>query len=235
MDLSELLKQYEQLNSYNLHVDGYEEWRPLAGKVFQVIDDNNLLIREDAKYLHQLGDLVHLRNYPYAVIDGEIVFTVARKGARYRYTSVLGASKTIASLDYGEASEADLLASSDRRKAFEERKRRELYDRLDQQTRADEEAAIKAQEAADAKLKELISLRERQREQKEKEVEEKVIAFLIRQAGNGVGYAQLDLGVRYLKGDGVEVDKKLAKHYLELAKGNGEDKADAYLKQLESQ
>jgi len=60
----------------------------------------------------------------------------------------------------------------------------------------------------------------------------KVIAYQHQQASNGYPSFQLELGKRYLRGDGVETNLALARHWLQAACTNGESQASNLLAQI---
>ena len=78
------------------------------------------------------------------------------------------------------------------------------------------EAEAKATEAA--QLKDL-------KERPARERAAKLIAYQLAQASNGLPSFQLEIGRRYLRGDGVPVDAVLARHWLQSAATNGETEA----------
>ena len=55
--------------------------------------------------------------------------------------------------------------------------------------------------------------------------EQRVVKWQKEQADKGSAYAQSTLGRRYLKGDGVPKDRKLAVEYLEKAAAQGDGDA----------
>ncbi|MBI4661190.1 MAG: SEL1-like repeat protein [Verrucomicrobia bacterium] len=65
------------------------------------------------------------------------------------------------------------------------------------------------------------------------EVARKTLEFHIKRANEGAAYAQYALGVRYLKGDGVEKDLAMAKKWLVAAAENGDKPALRKLAELE--
>lgn len=56
-------------------------------------------------------------------------------------------------------------------------------------------------------------------------LEDRIVSFQRQNAISGNRTAQYDLGMRYLKGDGVTKDKAQAKHWLELSAKNGNGRA----------
>jgi TPR repeat protein len=63
--------------------------------------------------------------------------------------------------------------------------------------------------------------------------EERIINFQRQNAVSGNPSAQYDLGMRYLKGDGVEQDDKQAMEWLKLAAGSGNSRAEKHLEALQ--
>ncbi|HWN95658.1 MAG TPA: SEL1-like repeat protein, partial [Methylomirabilota bacterium] len=70
---------------------------------------------------------------------------------------------------------------------------------------------------------------------REKMLVPNVISSQLRSASNGLPYAQLELGKRYLRGDGVETNLTLARHWLTAACTNGESQASNLLRQINFQ
>jgi TPR repeat protein len=64
------------------------------------------------------------------------------------------------------------------------------------------------------------------------QVEDRVVTFQRQSALSGNRTAQYDLGMRYLRGDGVEQDNAQAEHWLKLAAAQGESRAARALAQL---
>jgi TPR repeat protein len=51
--------------------------------------------------------------------------------------------------------------------------------------------------------------------------EAKIASFQLQQASNGIGYAQYEIGLRYLNGNGVETNIGLARYWLTKSMSNG--------------
>lgn len=66
-------------------------------------------------------------------------------------------------------------------------------------------------------------------------LEDRIINFQRQNAISGNRSAQYDLGMRYLKGDGLEQDLKEARHWLQLAAKNGHTRAKKQLAQLDEE
>ncbi len=62
----------------------------------------------------------------------------------------------------------------------------------------------------------------------------RVVAYQQQQASNGAASFQLELGKRYMRGDGVETNLTIALHWLQAACTNGESQASNLLQQLKS-
>jgi len=69
--------------------------------------------------------------------------------------------------------------------------------------------------------------------QRAKELE-RVIAFQRQQAAAGKASSQYDLGLRYLKGDGVTQDAEAARKWLSAAADRGHEEARQKLRQLDA-
>ena len=61
-----------------------------------------------------------------------------------------------------------------------------------------------------------------------------IVVYQLKQASNGYPSFQLELGKRYMRGDGVETNLALALHWLQAACTNGESQASNLLMQLKS-
>jgi len=72
--------------------------------------------------------------------------------------------------------------------------------------------------------------KERIRQSNEKTA--RVVTYQQQQAEKGMPSFQLELGRRYLRGDGVETNLALARHWLHAASTNGESQATNLLKQI---
>jgi TPR repeat protein len=70
-------------------------------------------------------------------------------------------------------------------------------------------------------------------ERSDDDVARRTLEFQRKRAEAGASYAQFDLGVRYLKGDGVEKNMTTARGWLERAAGNGHTQARKRLQELE--
>ncbi len=84
--------------------------------------------------------------------------------------------------------------------------------------RESERTMAETRAAEEAKKKEL-------RERPARERLAKVIAYQLTQASNGLPSFQLEIGKRYLRGDGVPMDAALARHWLQSAATNTEAEA----------
>ena len=60
----------------------------------------------------------------------------------------------------------------------------------------------------------------------------RIVAFQLQQASNGSPSFQIELGKRYMRGDGVETNLALARHWLQAACTNGESQASNLLAQI---
>ncbi len=65
-----------------------------------------------------------------------------------------------------------------------------------------------------------------------KDTEDKRLAYQKKKAEEGADYAQYDLGIRYLNGDGVEKNVETGKQWLEKAAKNGHSGAKKKLEEL---
>jgi len=65
-----------------------------------------------------------------------------------------------------------------------------------------------------------------------KDTDDKRLAYQKKKAEEGADYAQYDLGIRYLNGDGVEKNAETGKQWLEKAAKNGHSGAKKKLEEL---
>jgi hypothetical protein len=82
-------------------------------------------------------------------------------------------------------------------------------------------AIVKTHRLSDAEIK-----------AKKEETTQKIVEWQKKEAATGSAISQYDLGVRYLKGDGLEKDEQLALHWLKVAATNGNDQAVKLLSDL---
>jgi hypothetical protein len=74
----------------------------------------------------------------------------------------------------------------------------------------------------------------REQDKKSNETRSRVVAYQTEQANKGLPSFQFELGKRYLKGDGVEVNTNLAIHWLKAACTNGESQASNLLNKIQA-
>jgi hypothetical protein len=77
-----------------------------------------------------------------------------------------------------------------------------------------------------------IKWNEREQAKKRERETLRILSYQHQQASNGYASFQLELGRRYLRGDGVETNLTLARHWLQSACTNGEPQATNLLQQL---
>ncbi len=88
------------------------------------------------------------------------------------------------------------------------------------------EATVKSLNPAWIKWAENERAKQKQREA------ERILAYQLQRASNGYPSFQLELGKKYLRGDGVETNLALARHWLQAACTNGESQASNLLRQI---
>jgi TPR repeat protein len=90
-------------------------------------------------------------------------------------------------------------------------------------SRERELAAQEALEKARAEEQRMRPIRERAA---------RIAAYQLQQASNGYPSFQIEVAKRYMAGDGLPIDKELARHWLNSACTNGESQATNLLKEL---
>ena len=60
----------------------------------------------------------------------------------------------------------------------------------------------------------------------------RIVAYQLQQASNGSPSFQIEVGKRYMRGDGVETNLALARHWLQAACTNGESQASNLLAKI---
>jgi hypothetical protein len=182
-----------------LYSDGWincpKTWNVIYGHVIQILPNGFLVGTEKLKNWAREEHTIFLKNPPQhkTAIDGSIVIEFAIRAGRYQYTDTGGAVRTIDAYDFGVPASRDELTAAEKKRA-----------------EAEESARLKAREEA------------RQAAARRKlDTDLRVLAFQKLQATNGVGYAQYELGLRYLNGDGLPKNLELARHWLTRAATNG--------------
>jgi TPR repeat protein len=183
----------------------------IEGKVLQVVKDGILVDVTPPYYgVGQVPDtkIVFVANHPSqkTLADGQRVSVQASSAGRYQYTAVSGATKTV--------ERYDATTPPEQAKQQEEAFNREM-------AWMEYEQKLKAKAAA-------------AEAERVKEMKKRAIIYQHQQASNGYPSFQLELGKRYLRGDGVETNIALARHWLTAACTNGEVQATNLLKQLDA-
>lgn len=185
----------------------------IDGKVLQVVDAGILVIVDqpatyDINGIKQFQApktvLVTGHGGQAFVVDGERISCTANLSGRYQYTAVSGGTKTIEKYACPSIAESEA------------------------EERRDRDAQIKQWEAVNAAKAAAIAAEEKRR----KESIPRIVAYQLQQASNGYPSFQLELGKRYLRGDGVAVNTNLAIHWLKSACTNHESGASNLLQQI---
>jgi TPR repeat protein len=134
---------------------------------------------------------------------------------------VLGANKRVRAYDYGTKPTAQEIAPV-----------REIWEKEEAARIASEERTRKAAEQA---KREAIETRQKQIEAARSATTARVVAYQHQQASNGSPSFQIELGKRFMRGDGVETNVALARHWLKSACTNGESEATNLLRQIKFQ
>ena len=157
--------------------------------------------------------LYYFKNVPSAdsLVDGEWVDVRAMPDGFHEYKTVLGANARVYAYNCGTIPSAEETAPL--LKTWRE------HEALTRARIEKEEAAVREAKAkAEASSRAQMANRERARVAK-------IISYQLTQASNGFPSFQLEIGKRYLKGDGVETNIDLARHWLSSAATNGESQA----------
>ena len=199
------------------------DWFLIHGRVTQV-GTNGLLVRiygnTEGHEWGVGGETIYLQHYPLTdvVVDGALVLALVKNVGRYRYKTVLGAIATVEHYDYGErATDAEIA----------EFKKLHVVKLTSIQTEL-AEAEKEVQEAERKKAQE----RARIVEERKAALTARIVANQLKQASNGYATFQLELGKRYMSGDGVETNLALARHWLQSACTNHESAASNLLERL---
>ena len=147
-------------------------------------------------------------------MDGSVLIAFVQNVGRFSYRTTLGATATVEQYDYGEiATDAEIAEI----KKLNAAKLAKVLAELAEAEREIQAAAREIQAAAQSRAREMLL---------------RVIANQLKQASNGSPTFQLELGKRYMRGDGVETNLALARHWLESACTNHVAGASNLLEQL---
>lgn len=185
-----------------------QEWFALYGTVIQ-ITEKGMLVRAYEKAWKGNSQTIFLKNLPHnkETVDGNNVVGIVTKTGRYQYKTTIGAMATVEEYDYGELPTPEEVAELKQKKA----------ERLADLTN---------------EISQLRAARKQIDEEGKRAALPKIIAFQQKQASNGYPTFQLELGKRYLRGDGVETNLALARHWLQSACTNGESQASNLLMRI---
>ncbi len=153
-----------------------------------------------------------------SLIDGARVLCLAREVEFMEYKTVLGANSRVPAYDYGTVPTEKEVAP------LREKLKREEAARM-----ASEERTRKAAEQA---KREAIEARQKQINAARSAMTARTVAYQFAQASNGLPSFQIELGKRFMRGDGVETNLALARHWLQSACTNGESEATNLLRQI---
>lgn len=199
-DLSPLFEHLKRIDSWQGRP--MREWRLIYGHVQQVLEDGLLVQTERLPHWTFEEKVVFLKNHRALAkaVDGSAVAEFARPIERYQFTSVAGAVRTVEAYDCGSPLPREKVVEINQKKAeIEVEKNRFQLEQAEHARQVRQKALAEKDEAA----------------------KRKTVEFQKLQATNGVGYAQFELGIRYLRGDGVDSDIGLAQLWLTRATTNG--------------
>ena len=192
-------------------------WVNISGKIIQIVG-KDALVRWDR--FPDANKTIYLHHCPRAseLIDGDRINCFAREVSFVEYTAVLGANKRVQAYDYGTP-----LSAAEWDKAVEERRQSQRLVKEEEQRRELAEKKI-----ADARKADAVRIVK----EKQQAMTARVVAFQSVQASNGYSGFQIELGKRYLRGDGVETNLSLAIHWLKSACTNHESEASNLLAKI---
>lgn len=188
----------------------------IQGKVLQVVSDGILVSLDKEEIRDDNGNLtfsplktILLVGYrdQNSVVDGDRISCTASLSGRYQYVAVSGGTRTIEK--YKCPSPEELARLERDRQEYQEQQRRD--------------AEALRQFAKDSA------------ERERRLATPKIISFQQQQASNGYSSFQIELAKRYLRGDGVETNLALARHWLESACTNHDSQATNLLKAIDRQ
>lgn len=140
--------------------------------------------------------------------EGDEIRTLGLLAGNYQYRDKQGNERTIAKLHYGEPDWEAYWAAKRKLEMVQHRIEQQIYDSYD-----------------DPKNRKRGKLSGSER---------KAIEFQITRAEAGSAMAQYDLGVRYLKGNGLPLDENKAQGFLLKSANQGHGPAKAKLKEIEA-
>jgi hypothetical protein len=175
------------------------EWTFIHGTVTSVQKDGVLVELEPLRYwTSDREGTVFLKNHPALakIVDGDGVADFALEVGRRQYHTPIGALRTVPLYDFGTIPSPEQIAEIHAKKL-------ELADLLARKKSLEQQILL-ADSAGKANA-----------------TAQKVLFFQKEQATNGLGIFQYELGLRYLRGDGVETNIDLARLWLARAQTNG--------------
>jgi Sel1 repeat len=191
-------------------------FRKFYGKVIQTTSDGLLIALPGFS-----DDNFLLKNYPFRCADNSTIEFNAKWGDLYSYTTVLGANKTVNSLDYGAPCQRPLNAD-----AIEKAAQQLTESDNEAITAAQKDIVVKEQDLESSKksLQDFLDAIEAVKQKiadKKREQEAKEFKYVYADATNGMPSMQYNLALRYLKGMGCATNKDLAIEWLKKSAAQG--------------
>jgi hypothetical protein len=208
--------------------------RFLRVRVLQGVGDTDAMVDEDGTSYH-IKNLPGIRQTP---DDSYVSFYARRCDVLYDYTTVTGARRRVASYDVVDAfpPTAEIQSRYLERKAVAEKNHQAqllAWKHQVEQVEARREITLRNYKRARDEYERKVDQIKREQEELARDKAARIAASQLRNASNGFGYAQYEIGLRYLKGDGVQQDRALAIHWLCAACTNGSSQASNKLATLQ--
>jgi hypothetical protein len=184
--------------------------RIINGKVISSDGNGTLLLSVD----WDPEGKVFLKNYPEKVEAGMTVAAWAMEYGSHGYTSPSGTAGKLTIYDYGN---------------LPDEKQMEMFQAELAKDKLLEEQSLKEKEAQAAALK---LKQEEENSKRTVSREASLLRFQMMQAENGLPTFQYELGLRYLKGDGLERNETKALEWFRMAAAGGNKDAEKKLAEL---
>jgi hypothetical protein len=217
---------YRPLSSAN-----FEGWCVVEGRVIQAKAGDGLLLsltglspsgRMDPEAtLPDADGTIYVMNAPFVADDDRIRLAVCEAGF-HDYRSVGGANKRVRAYDCGVVpSPAAKKLFIQTRNEDEARRKKELEEKERLERAQEEEAKRKA----DAERERLKAAQKKLADERER----RIVENLKKRIEMGGADACFELGLRYLKGNGVEADEVQARQWMVIGATRGSSEAKAWL------
>jgi hypothetical protein len=201
----------------NTHVYNSNQWTVYYGVVKEVVDKSNVVcvVYDVLGFSDSFTANVKNMETSRLMVDGDTVAFAAVPDGIYSYVSG-GSRHTVKALEYGQNITTTNLGTV------------QLHvEPLGKTTQP--EIVVDDHLKVEAQQKEYEARILAAEKAKKDEMDRKVLVYQIAQAQKGVGYAQFELGVRYIKGNGVETNVMTGRDWISKAAAQGESQAVQWL------